>query len=123
MALHNEIGKWGETIAADYLTSKGYAIVERNWRLGNYEIDIIAMHDNHIVFIEVKTRVKTKYDPAESVDSRRIRRLSRAAHLFLTTRDFPQEYRFDIIAINGNQENYTMNHIVDAFIPPLTTYR
>ena len=123
MARHNALGKWGEDIAVSLLASKGYAILETNWRMGNYEIDIIAMNDNHIVFVEVKTRSNPDDDPAEAVDARRVRRLSRGAHLFLTTYDYPHEYRFDIIAINGTQEKYTIEHIEDAFMPPLTSFR
>lgn len=123
MARHNELGKWGEQIAADIITAKGYAIVERNWRLGHYEIDIIAMHANRVVFIEVKTRSNPIDDPLSAVDARRIRRLSRAAHIYLTTRELPHEFQFDIITVSGTPDNYSAEHIEDAFFPPLTTYR
>ena len=57
MAAHNELGKWGEDCAADYLQRKGYTIVERDWKSGHRDIDIIAADkDGTIVFIEVKTR-------------------------------------------------------------------
>ena len=42
MAAHNELGKWGEEMAAEYLQQKGYRIIERDWRSGNRDIDIIA---------------------------------------------------------------------------------
>jgi putative endonuclease len=60
MAEHNETGKRGEEIAADYLLSKGYIILETNWRYKNLEADIIATIDNTLVVAEVKTR-KTNY--------------------------------------------------------------
>ncbi len=51
------IGKTGETIAAKYLSSKGYRILERNWRIPTGEIDIICQHGDTVVFVEVKTRI------------------------------------------------------------------
>ena len=56
MAIHNELGRWGEDYAADFLAAQGYRIVERNWRFGHHDIDIIASKGNEIVFVEVKTR-------------------------------------------------------------------
>ena len=55
MALHNEIGHLGEDATCEYLKKNGYKIVERNWRLGNIEIDVIAEDRRNIVFVEVKT--------------------------------------------------------------------
>ena len=58
MAKHNNTGKWGEDLAADYLREKGYEIIERDWRDGHRDIDIIARSPDlrTIVFVEVKTR-------------------------------------------------------------------
>ena len=56
MAAHNELGKWGEDLAAEYLEKKGYTIVERDWKSGRRDIDIIALDDDVVVFVEVKTR-------------------------------------------------------------------
>ena len=79
MARHNDLGKWGEQLAADLLVTKGYAIAERNWRAGNMEIDIVAMKGARIVFVEVKTRSDGGFDPADAVDRRRVMRMVRAA--------------------------------------------
>ena len=46
MAIHNELGRWGEDYAADFLAAQGYRIVERNWRFGHHDIDIIAICKN-----------------------------------------------------------------------------
>ena len=56
MALHNDLGKRGEEIAADYLISKGHAILARNYRCEKSEVDIISVIGGTIVFTEVKTR-------------------------------------------------------------------
>ena len=54
MALHNAVGTEGENIAAAWLTEKGYQVMFRNWRHSHYEIDIIALKDKMLHFIEVK---------------------------------------------------------------------
>ena len=56
MAGHNEFGIRGEEVAVAHLIGKGYSIVERNWRCGHKEVDIIAMKASELVFVEVKTR-------------------------------------------------------------------
>ncbi|MCH5717484.1 YraN family protein [Niabella hibiscisoli] len=68
MAIHNDIGKNGESLAATYLQSKGYTIVCKNWRHSYYEIDIIANKGKKLHFIEVKTRSSEVYGhPEDSV--------------------------------------------------------
>ena len=56
MAEHNEMGKEGEELAAEYLVKQGYTIEARNWRYGHEEIDIIARKDDLLLIVEVKTR-------------------------------------------------------------------
>ena len=56
MAKHNDLGKMGEDLAVQYLTDKGYEILERNWRNKHKEIDIIAKDGETLVIVEVKTR-------------------------------------------------------------------
>lgn len=123
MARHNYVGKWGEDLAVDYLVRKGYAIVERNWKLNHFEIDIIAMFSNRIVFVEVKTRTSQDDDPLEAIDRRKMSRMARAANTFIVNSNFHNEVQFDIIAINGDMHDYQIEHIPDAFLPPLRTYR
>ena len=122
MAKHNELGKWGEDLACEKLVADGYAIVHRNWRMGHYEVDIIAMKGNRIVFAEVKTRSDMDCDPLEAVDSRKIAHIARSADVYIRTYDLHHEAQFDLFAINGTPECYKMEHIADAFFPPLKTY-
>ena len=56
MARHNELGRLGEQIAAEYLIKKGYTIRDSNWRWQRYELDIVCEHNGRIVIVEVKTR-------------------------------------------------------------------
>ncbi|MCH5220250.1 MAG: YraN family protein [Muribaculaceae bacterium] len=123
MAKHNQTGQWGEQIALETLIKKGYAIVERNWRLNHLEVDIIAMRQNRLVFVEVKTRSSLDANPAEAVDRRKIRHMVAAADNYVRISNLPHEIQFDIIAVSGKPDNYVVDHIEDAFLPPLRTVR
>ncbi len=122
MARHNDLGKWGENIACEKLLSEGYYILERNWRLHHYEVDIIAQKDNHIIFIEVKTRSDANINPLEAIDNRKIRHLVTSANAYMKHAKCFFEYRFDVIGISGTPDNFSIEHIPDAFYPPLKTY-
>lgn len=77
------MGKWGEDIAANFLIKKGYTIIAKNewYRVG--EIDIVAEHNSVLSFIEVKTRVVHSWHSAEfATNTKKIKRLKRAAHIF-----------------------------------------
>ena len=122
MARHNEVGSWGENLACDKLVAEGYAIVERNWRLGHFEVDIIAMKGNRIIFAEVKTRSNSDIDPLDSIDKRKIFRMATSANAYIRFSKCNHEPQFDIFAISGTPENYHIEHIADAFFPPLKSY-
>lgn len=118
--------KWGhgaEQIATDWLRAKGYVIRAQNWssRKG-HEIDIIAEIPGTIVFIEVKARRGNVQHPLDAVDDKKIRNIVRGANVYLSTVRFPyiMAYRFDIITIIGNAQNYTIEHYEDAFLPLIT---
>ncbi len=77
-------GLWGEGLAAKYLQSSGYTIVERNWRWRKLEIDLIARLHDEWVFIEVKTRKKGYLASAlEAVDLHKQQRIIEASHHFI----------------------------------------
>lgn len=122
MAQHNEWGKQAETIVAEHLIRQGYVVRERNWSPmhGHVEIDIITQKENTLIFVEVKARNSSDYDPADAVDDKKICRLVRAAESYLRQQEYDFEYRFDIITVVGSAEEYTLDHIEDAFLPPLS---
>jgi putative endonuclease len=102
MAAHNELGKWGEDLAADYLERKGYTIIERDWKSGRRDLDIVAQDGNVIVFVEVKTRRNNLYgEPEESVDYHKLQNLQQAINHYLKFKHICQEVRFDIISVVG----------------------
>ena len=120
MARHNEFGQISEDRAAAYLMARGYTIRERNWRLGHKEIDIIAQKNGVLAFIEVKARKNDHYgDPAEAVNDKKIYNLVQAANAYVRYHHLDLTTRFDIIAITGEPDNQTVEHIEDAFYPPL----
>ncbi len=122
MAQHNETGKWGEQLAVDRLTEQGYTIVDRNWRTGSFEIDIVARRGDEVVFAEVKTRQNKEEDPLEAIDNRKIAHMCRAAELWLHRFHEPWVPSFDLFAVRGVPDDYELEHIPDAFFPPLKKY-
>lgn len=122
MARHNDVGKWGEELACQELVKQGFSIVERNWRSHRHEIDIIATKGNRIVFAEVKTRTDYDDDPFEAIDKRKMLKMVNAANAYVQNMPVELEIQFDIFAITGTPHEYRLEHIADAFYPPLRTY-
>jgi putative endonuclease len=115
-----QLGKEGEEIATAHLIKENYKILARNYRSGRAEIDIIAMKDDLIIIVEVKTRETDKYgNPEESVGTGKINMLSQGAENFMLDRDLHNNVRYDIISIIKNQYKTDVHHLVDAFWPGL----
>ena len=126
MARHNIVGKRGEELARDTLVAKGYAIVDMNVKLGNYELDIVAEKDGRIVFVEVKTRSSDDSDPLEAINRKKASYLCRAANAYIKRYDIPHEVQLDVITIVGDPSdsgNPVVEHYPDAIRPPLRTGR
>ncbi len=120
MAKHNDLGKAGENAAVAYLEKKDYVIRHRNWRKGHFELDIVAAQANELVIVEVKTRRNRAFaDPEDAVDLAKIRRTVRAADTYMKLFQIDVSVRFDIITVVGGPENFTIEHLKEAFHPPL----
>ncbi|SHF18020.1 YraN family protein [Dysgonomonas macrotermitis] len=120
MAQHNNLGRKGEDLAVSYLTGKGFRVIERNWIGQRHEIDIIATDTNFLIFIEVKSRSSSYWGrPEEAVTESKIKRMIAAADYYLKIHDSDLPVRFDIIAVLLNKEQTHIEHIEDAFLPPL----
>ena len=119
MAIHNDLGRKGESIAKAHLETTGYEIIDENWVFGKAEIDLIAYKNKTIIFTEVKTRTGNGFgEPEDFVDARKQRLLVEAADEYIYLMNHQGEVRFDIIAILFNRNNsYTLKHIEDAFWP------
>lgn len=98
---HLVLGKLGERYAARYLVKQGCSIVEKNFKASVGEIDIIARHDDTLVFTEVKTRSSSQFgSPLEAVDARKQRQIIRTAQVFLKDREVLETpCRFDVLAV------------------------
>ena len=113
---HNELGKWGEEYAANYLEKKGYELLERNWFFNKAELDIIALKNNQLVVVEVKTRNSDFFgDPQDFVTPAKIKLLVKAANEYIISNDLDLEVRFDVIAILKNKTQEQLGHFEDAF--------
>lgn len=123
MAEHNDFGKWGEDEAAHFLERKGYVILEKDWRLGKRDLDIIALTEDQstIVFVEVKSRDNNAFqEPEEAVDVPKMRNLAIAANGYIKLNGISMDVRFDIISIVGKISCLeSISHIEDAFNPLL----
>jgi putative endonuclease len=101
MAEHNIAGKEGEALAAAYFKGKGYEILHQNWRYSRYEIDLIALHNGKLHFIEVKYRSSKSFGmPEEAVTPKKFRFLATAADEFLYKHPEYKYIQFDILSIN-----------------------
>jgi putative endonuclease len=100
MALHNELGKEGEELAAKWLSAHGYTILHRNWRYSRLEIDIVATRGKFLHFIEVKTRYYTPFgQPEDSVTKKKFKKLQRAADEFLFQHPGHLWIQYDIVSV------------------------
>lgn len=96
------LGSAGETFAAQWLTQKGYAVLERNWRTRTGEIDIIAEKDKTLIFFEVKTLPHTPFADLDIiVGSRKQTRICKTAKYFLLShREYNKMHiRFDVLVL------------------------
>jgi len=112
------LGAWGEDQAVRYLRLQGMKILERNFRTAAGEIDIIARHQNWLVFIEVKTRRGVMFGtPQEAVGQRKQQQIIRTAQWYLQKHSPGKlQPRFDVVAIlcqSGDVADVT--HIENAF--------
>jgi len=117
MLKHTEIGTKGEQLAANFLKNKGYLILDINWRFEKKEIDIIALEQDSIVFVEVKTRSNFNFGfPEEAVTENKKTFLKIAAQAYYEQKEITKEIRFDIISILLQQNKAPeILHVVDAF--------
>lgn len=113
------LGNLGEDLACEYLTSHGHVILDRNWRYGHLEIDIISKDSQGLHFVEVKSRVApVSAEPEENVGWQKQRRLTSAANAYLNSRTAGDlEVTFDIITVVFDGEKTDIRYYNQAFIP------
>ena len=113
-----DLGRWGETIAAEFLIKRGYKIVARNARTPYGEIDLVARLGDATVFVEVKTRASTSYGlPEEAITARKREHLIESSQAYLQEHpELDGDWRIDVIAVQrlGPTKEPSIEHFENA---------
>lgn len=117
-----DLGRLGEDIACDLLRKMGHTILERNYRNGHLEIDIISIDADGIHFVEVKTRRDSIQAPPQyNVDKTKQSRITKAALGFLhSSKGLPlssYECHFDVVAVSFSGDAFSTEWFPQAYIP------
>lgn len=118
MALHIELGKRGEVLAKEYFQQRGFNVLHSNWKYECYELDLIAMKNGRLHFVEVKTRKSIAFGfPEESVTKKKFAKLQKAATQFLYNHPQWTNVQYDILSIIINKnDNAEYFYIEDVYI-------
>ena len=117
------VGRRGEDVACGYLLRHGHTILDRNWRSGHLEIDIVSLDRAGLHFVEVKSRVApAPAAPEENVGYRKQSRIVAAAKKYLHTEEKMSqiagcEVFFDVFSVIFEGENTEVNYYPQAYIP------
>ncbi|MCB0832631.1 MAG: YraN family protein [Bacteroidetes bacterium] len=118
------MGLLGEELAVRHLEDQGYTILERRYRFRNGEVDIVARHNDQLIFVEVKTvnlrnRKMSSFGEPESWVTRRKQTflIASAQHYLWKNKISEVACRFDVITVRLQQPSPAVNHLIDAFRP------
>ena len=102
-----DVGILGEKLARDFLEKRGYHIWQTNYRCPEGEIDIVAKHEDSLVFIEVRTRKSLEFgSPEESITPAKMEKLRTVAERYRQTHDnLPASWRIDVVAVELDASN------------------
>ena len=123
MSRAQSVGRRGEDVAVAFLEAKGYRVLDRNYRFGREEVDVVAFQPTPrddggvIVFVEVKARSGTGYGrPEAAVDEAKQRAVLRVAEAYLHERRLiPSPTRFDVVAVQFGPGEPAVEHFENAF--------
>lgn len=109
MAKKDELGRWGEKLAAEHLAARGYEVVDRNWRCTQGEIDVVARHQDMLVIVEVKTRSSIAFGhPFEAVTPAKLARLHRLGFAWCAAHPgWHGRLRIDVVSVVGRPDFLT----------------
>lgn len=115
-----EFGDEGEELAVKLLEKIGYEIIERNYRYGKGELDIIAKDPaaDYLVFVEVKSRKNLEYGPPEyAITKNKIKQLKKIAELYLYDKNIKEaDCRFDVVTVLLlEKQKPKIEHYINAF--------
>jgi len=117
-AARQAFGDLGERVAERWLRHRGWRVVQRRFRSGHRDIDLVVERDGVVAFVEVKARAGRDYgDPIEAVNWRKQRELARSAKVWVSRHGRPTDsYRFDVIGVLIEGERVRIRHVEDAFL-------
>ncbi len=120
MPNNTQKGTAGEEIAVAYLLKHGYEILDKNWRSGHLELDIVAFINKMLIVVEVKLRANDAFGkPEDFVTLKKQKRVIKAANAYIFENNIHYETRFDIISIIQNPNEFSVEHLIGAFYPTL----
>ncbi len=119
-----QLGAKGELLVAEKLKNAGYTILAQNYTARSGEIDLIAMKDEVIAFVEVKLRTKQYFQLSQVIVPSKQRKIIKTAKLFIVKNDFgPKSYRFDVALVELQAtQNFKITYIPNAFTESYGTY-
>ena len=129
MARHNDIGSLGESLAREWLTTKGYSVIDTNYRKSAGEIDIIAQKLAKIHFVEVKTVSyetinilrenvsRETYRPEDNVHFSKLKRLQRAIELWFLEHESLSDFQIDVVTVKVvPREKYALVELIENVV-------
>jgi putative endonuclease len=110
-------GLAGERVAERWLRAHGWRVLQRRYRNGHRDIDLIAEREGLVAFVEVKARSGAEFgDPVEAVNWRKQNELARSASVWIDRNGRPgEQYRFDVIGVLIEGPRVRVRHVQDAF--------
>ena len=113
----NKVGKLAEDYAVRLLSSKGYKIIDRNFRSRFGEIDIISIKDNCLIFSEVKARWSLKFGkPEEAVTAGKIRKITKTAEYYSMLHPLhPKSLRIEVVSLEIEDGKLKSARIIPAY--------
>jgi putative endonuclease len=119
-AATQEFGILGERIAERWLRRHGWRVVQRRFRSGHRDIDLVVEREGTVAFVEVKARKGREFgDPVEAVNWSKQRELARSASVWIDRHGRPAEsYRFDVVGVLVEGDRVRVRHVPNAFSLP-----
>ena len=112
-----EFGLAGEEVAERWLRRQGWRVLQRRYRSGHRDIDLIAEREGTVAFVEVKARRGEAFgDPVHAVNWKKQRELTRSAFIWIDRHGRPgDQYRFDVIGVLMDRGRIRVRHVENAF--------
>src|SRR2546421_4663220 len=119
-AAKQAFGELGERIAERWLKRKGWRVVQRRFRSGHRDIDLVVEREGTVAFVEVKARLGREFgDPVEAVNWSKQRELVRSASVWIDRHGRPDDsYRFDVVGVLVEGDRVRIRHVPNAFSLP-----